>query len=187
MPRRTIKFKTCKRWNHAGDAHELTFTCYHRFPLLSKDRSRQWLADSIQRARRRHCFDLWAYVMMPEHVHLVIHPRGADYQISTILKAIKWPVARWALDYLRQADPGWLERLTDRQCGGKSTARFWQRGGGYDRNVRRYDTLAQMIEYIHANPVRRGLVAEPSDWRWSSARWYDGQRDVPLPMDDNLV
>jgi putative transposase len=187
VPPRRIKFKTCKRWDHPGDAHELTFTCFRRIPLLSKDRTRRWLVDSIHRARQRHKFDVWAYVIMPEHVHLLIHPRASDCQVSTILKAIKWPVARWALDYLRQNSPSWLDRLADRQPSGKTTARFWQRGGGYDRNVRRYDTLGQMIEYVHANPVRRGLVAEPSDWEWSSARWYDGQRDVPLLIDDNLL
>jgi len=186
MPSRRIKFKTCQRWNHPGDGHELTFTCFHRIPLLSRDRTRQWLVDSIQRARQRHGFDVWAYVVMPEHVHLLIHPRAAEYRISTILKAIKWPVARWALDYLRQTNPKWLDKLTDRQPSGGMTLRFWLRGGGYDRNVRRYDTLAEMVNYIHANPVRRGLVAEPRDWEWSSARWYDGYRNVPLQMDDNL-
>jgi hypothetical protein len=47
MPPRVIKFKTCRRWNHAGDGHELTFTCFRRLPLVSKDRSRQWLADIL--------------------------------------------------------------------------------------------------------------------------------------------
>ena len=184
---KTTKFKTCKRYNDPGDAHELTFTCYHGYPLLSKDRSRQWLVDAVNRARLRHQFDLWAYVIMPEHVHLLIHPRSAEYEISVILKAVKWPVARRALNHLREHSPQWLERLTDRQAAGSRTPRFWQRGGGYDRNVRNYDTLAQMIDYIHANPVRRGLVSEPTAWIWSSARWYDGQRDVPLRIDEDTM
>ena len=40
-----------------------------------------------------------------------------------------------------------------------------------------------MIEYIHANPVRRGLVAQPEDWEWSNARWYAGIRPVLIEMD----
>ena len=62
--------------------------------------------------------------------------------------------------------------------------RFWQPGGGFDHNVFREKTLPAIIEYIHANPVRRGLVAQPTDWAWSSARFWEGSADVPLRMDD---
>jgi hypothetical protein len=61
--------------------------------------------------------------------------------------------------------------------------RFWQRGGGYDRNVHEITTLRAMIEYIHLNPVRRGLVKEVVDWPWSSARFYAGLDNVNLAMD----
>lgn len=180
------KYKTCKRDNTPGHAHELTFTCFQRLPLLSKDRTRKWLIESISRARDRHEFDVWAYVIMPEHVHLLIHPRTDEYSISRILHAIKWPVSRWALEHLRQANSRWIERLTDRQPSGRTDVRFWQRGGGYDRNVERKSTLWPVIDYIHNNPVRRGLVDDPIAWAWSSAAWYDGRRDVPLAVDETL-
>jgi putative transposase len=76
-----------------------------------------------------------------------------------------------------------LERLCDRQPNGDVNYRFWQRGGGYDRNVHEPKTLRKMIEYIHDNPVRRGLVKEAVDWPWSSARYYAGWDDVNLSMD----
>lgn len=63
------------------------------------------------------------------------------------------------------------------------SARFWQPGGGFDRNVRDYAELSREIEYIHHNPVRRGLVANPIDWPWSSARWYAGLRDGQIEID----
>ena len=180
------KYKSCKRWNEPGEAHELTFTCFHRFPLLSKERSCTWLVESIQRTRARYDFDVWAYVIMPEHVHLLINPRRIEYDISAILKAIKWPVAVQAKRYLELNAPDWIVRRTDRQPNGRSSFRFWQRGGGYDRNIRREQTLGAMVEYIHNNPVRRELVNDPSDWRWSSNQWYDGRRDVPLQMDETI-
>jgi putative transposase len=65
--------------------------------------------------------------------------------------------------------------------------RFWQPGGGYDRNITSTEALRAMIDYIHANPVRRGLVARPEDWEWSSARWYAGLRPVKLEMDDSVL
>jgi putative transposase len=65
--------------------------------------------------------------------------------------------------------------------------RFWQPGGGYDRNITSSETLLAMIEYIHANPVRRGLVARMEDWEWSSARWYAGIRPVKIEMDEQVL
>lgn len=64
--------------------------------------------------------------------------------------------------------------------------RFWQPGGGYDRNVVEVATVHQMIEYLHANPIRRGLVEHAEDWEWSSARWYAGIRPVRIDMDDTI-
>ena len=64
--------KTCKRFDIDGDAHTLTFSCFHRLPLLSKPRSCQWVIDSLQRGRELGQYDLWAFVIMPEHVHVVL-------------------------------------------------------------------------------------------------------------------
>jgi hypothetical protein len=58
----------------------------------------------------------------------------------------------------------------------------WQRGG-YDRNVTDPATLRTMIDYIHQNPVRRGLVQRATDWPWPSARFCEGALDVPIRMD----
>jgi len=187
MSRPIQKYKTCKRWNEPGHAHELTFSCFHRLPLLSRDRSREWFVKAVNRARANYRFDIWAYVIMPEHVHMLICPRDSDYDISPILGSIKWPVSIKAKRYVRRYAPHWLPRLTDKQPNGRSSFRFWQRGGGYDRNARADRTLGAMIDYIHANPVRRGLVERPEQWRWSSAAWYDGERDVPLLMDDTIM
>ena len=65
--------------------------------------------------------------------------------------------------------------------------RFWQPGGGNDRDIARTATLRSMIEYLHANPVRRGLVAKVENWEWSSARWYAGMRPVPIEMDSMVL
>ncbi len=162
----------------------MTFSCYRRLPFLSKDRKRFWLIQAIDAARRRWVFDLWAYVIMPEHAHLLLLPRQVDYQVVMILKAIKQPVARKALAYLRSESPQWLERVRIERPNGRVEYRFWQQGGGYDRNIHKAETAWSAVEYIHNNPVRRGLVDCPTDWEWSSARWYAGDRDVRLEMDD---
>ena len=97
--------KLRKSFNIPGQAHELTFSCYKRLPLLCKDRTRKWFIESLQRARHRWKFELWGYVIMPEHAHVLLIPRNDDYDISQIIKAIKLSVARKALDYLRSHHP----------------------------------------------------------------------------------
>jgi len=79
-------------------------------------------------------------------------------------------------------ETAWLSRLTVRYPT-RTVLRFWQPGGGFDHHIFREKTLLDVIEYLHANPVRRGLVAHPTDWVWSSARFWKGRRDVPLEMD----
>ncbi len=58
--------------------------------------------------------------------------------------------------------------------------RFWQTGGGYARKVSGRDELHQKIQYIHNNPVKRGLAATAIDYPWSSARWYEKTGDAKL-------
>ena len=67
--------KRCRRYDAPGDAHALTFSCYRRLPLLSRDRTREWLVEAIEQARACERFYLWAYVILPEHVHVLIRPQ----------------------------------------------------------------------------------------------------------------
>ena len=160
-------------YNDPGHAHELTFSCYRRFPFLSKDRTCEWLAEEIDEARRELNYYLWASVFMPEHVHLVVCPRERAYDDATFLKRIKERVSRKAVAYLKQEAPDWLARIRVTR-GGKSEHHFWQPGRGHDRNIERSRTLMAMIDYVHMNPVRRGLVERPEEWKWSSAGWFVG-------------
>lgn len=170
-------------FNVEGHAHELTFSCYQRSPFLSKDRTRVFFTNAMDAARQRCQFDIWAYVIMPEHLHLLIRPRNRTYRMSEILKAIKQPVARRAMAFLRENKPEALQRFEIRRPSGKVEYRFWQQGGGYDRNIVSPAIVRASVEYIHANPVRRGLVTRTTDWYWSSARWYAGHRSCPLEID----
>jgi putative transposase len=176
-------FKQCKRYNDAGHAHELTFSCFRQQPFLAGDLARAWLVDAIHLARKRHSFHVWAYVFMPEHVHVLIWPRSPTYDISKILTTIKLPVTRRALNHVRKNVPKFLVRMRDAQPNGDVHYRFWQRGGGYDRNSYEPETIWKQIDYIHANPVRRGLCGKAEDWNWSSAAIYAGLQDGPIPID----
>jgi putative transposase len=177
--------KRVKHFNLEGQAHELTFSCYQGLPLLLNDQTRTWFIQSVEDARVKKGFSIFAFVMMPEHVHIVIRPHDPKYDTSWFLKSMKQPVSRKVSDWLKQHDPGEHERLTRVRRDGNREFHFWQAGGGYDRNVIDRVTLLRMIEYIHHNPVRRGLVEKPTDWKWSSASWYETGECVlqidPLP------
>ncbi len=100
-----------------------------------------------------------------------------------ILAAIKAPVSRNAKTFLKTTrNEEWLRRLTanDRK---RETFRFWQPGGGYDGNIWKTRTINEVIDYIHANPVHRGLTDRPTDWKWSSAAALAGITPAPLRVD----
>lgn len=152
--------KTRRRREITGHARYLTFSCFHRRPLLD-EQARNIFADRLIFARDRHGFLLYAWVAMPEHVHLLIRPFPPTLEVPRILMTIKRPVATAALGRIRKT-------------GAPAPKHFWQAGGGYDRNIYSDHELAEKIDYIHQNPVRRGLVERAEDWTWSSARVWRG-------------
>jgi putative transposase len=190
-------FSPRKRVKHYdnGEPHFLTFSCYRRLPLLSKDRTRQWFIEALTEARSKHGFHLWAWVLMPEHVHLLIWPPFSRVdssdtstigRIAGILADLKRPVGRRAIRYLEDRSPNFLERLTVRNRN-RTYRRFWQAGSGYDENVSDVRDLHEVVGYVHDNPVRRKLVSQPADWAWSSARdWVGGETDPICPVDRTI-
>jgi putative transposase len=176
-----IYTKKCRRYNLAGNAHELTFSCYNNPQFLSAERTCKYLVDSIIRSREKHQFDLWAYVFMPDHVHLLICPRKRQYSISDILLSIKQPVFRKALRYLKSNNPDGLKHLATSQV--HRPYRFWQKGGGYDRNITKVETVIHSVRYIHNNPVRKSMAETVDQWYYSSAADWQGIRQRPIPID----
>ena len=185
MPHR----KRLKRFNDPGHVHALNWFCFHGRKFLSKDRSRRWVVRAIERARREHPFDVWAYVLMPEHMHLLVCPTQPEYDIAAFCQSLKTSVVRRAVPWVRKHAPAFLPQMLDEQPNGTFSYRFWQRGGGYDRNLTHAGTVRAEIDYIHLNPVRRGLSECPEDWHWSSAadhacRIEQRERaDSPLKID----
>lgn len=178
----TLPRKTRIAWDEPTHAHFLTYSCHERLSLLTRDRSRQWVIDAIEATRTKLNLTLWAYVIMPEHVHVLVRPTHSGALVRRILSSLKHPVARAAHTWLKETcNHEWIARLSI-QYPSRTVFRFWQPGGGYDQNIFRDKTLRAVVEYIHMNPVRRGLAAVPTDWVGSSARFWEGHKDVPLQM-----
>lgn len=176
--------KRVRHFNEPGECHELTFSCYRRMALLTNDDWREKLSRSIDRAMAGHAFRLVAFVYMPEHVHLLVYPVDPRSRVEELLYAIKRPYSYRIKQLLIGAGSRLLRELTVRERPGKMVFRYWQEGPGYDRNLTSPEAVTSSIEYMHLNPVRRKLVADPLGWRWSSCRFYasDGpDRDPALP------
>ncbi|MBI2480936.1 MAG: transposase [Planctomycetia bacterium] len=172
--------KRVKHYHEPGDFHELTFSCYHRMKLLTNDAWRGYLSRSIDAAASAEEFLVLAFVFMPEHVHLLVFPSrpAVDAEsISRFLAEVKRPCSLQVKADLMASGSRLLQRLTIRERPDRWVFRFWQEGPGYDRNLNTPTSVMAAIDYIHLNPVRRGLVKQAGLWRWSSARWHlsDGQ------------
>ncbi len=182
MENQQIYRKQCKRYDKNGQSHCLTFSCFKRQVFFQREIFCGYMLEALQLGRTKGQYALLGYVIMPEHVHVIILPNHG-IKISQILTTIKQSVSKKALLYVKNDCPAMLSQMMDVQPSGEYHYRFWQRGGGYDRNLRSRDDITEKIRYVHANPVRRGLVQLKSDWKWSSYNaWKTGQ-DEPIPID----
>lgn len=172
--------KRRKSFNAPGHAHELTFSCYRRRPFLVDDSRKLLFLESLEQARAKHNFLVWAYVIMPEHVHLIVLPLDDEYDVGKILQSVKQPVGRITIHRAKE-----LGKLAEFAVPNRDEPifRFWQPGGGYNRNLTTAKAIWAAIHYIHMNPVKRGLVDSPGEYEWSSFNAYDGRDDVPFRVD----
>ena len=179
-----------RHFHEVGHLHELTFSCYRRMPLLTNDAWREKLAQCVEAAGKEWTIELVGFVFMPEHVHLLVYPTAANPSISRYLARIKQPFSKQFKEVLLGRGSKLLSKLTVRERPGKNCFRFWQEGPGFDRNLFSADAISSSLEYIHNNPVSRGLCRRAVDWKWSSARYYldvpPRQQSPKLPMTHGL-
>ncbi len=136
-----------KRYQQTGDFHFVTFSCYQRRPYLGLPEPRNLFEEALERTRSKYKFGVIGYVVMPEHVHLLLtEPAGAP--LSKALMALKISSSK----HLKES-PFWQIRY-------------------YDFNVFTQRKQVEKLRYVHRNPVRRGLVDRPEDWEWSSFYHY---------------
>lgn len=170
--------KRMKRWETAGDIRFVTFSTYRRTPLLTVEPTvAEKFLEQLGVVRRQAACAMYGYVVMPEHVHLMLRPSATP--IAQVLHALKSRVARAQLHAWRTSEPTQLASMV----ASNGSARLWQRGGGFDRNVRTLDEFCREIRYMHENPVRRGLVREAHEWPWSSVHWWMGDTTRSISCD----
>ncbi|MBX3323779.1 MAG: transposase [Phycisphaeraceae bacterium] len=172
-------FKRFRRIELPNRMRLCTFSTRHRLALFADPAVRDVFATTLERARRSGACLLVGWVVMPEHVHLLLMPPPLQASLVRGLWQIKRDSARTALALLRARADTVLPSIT----AASGRVQFWQPGGGHDRVMRSSDDVREKLRYIHENPVRRGLVDHQTDWAWSSARWYEGERSGPVGID----
>lgn len=147
-------------------AHFITCSCYRRLPLLSLARGRDHFLSILEQSRHRYRFVVVGYVVMPEHVHLLVTEPEVGTP-STLMQVLKQRTARALLAKRKRRNPRQRNLF-----GEESEARaFWQ-ARFCDFNVWTTNKRIEKLRYMHRNPVKRGLVKSPEQWRWSSYRFY---------------
>jgi putative transposase len=162
-----------------GQLHFITCSCYRRRPLLGTERARNLFLVILNEVRERWDFGLLGYVVMLEHIHLLItEPRVGTP--TTVMQVLKQRVSRAMHGRRRRkrASPG-QGRLWDEAAPAKDRP-FWQRRF-YDFNVWSWKKKNEKLNYMHFNPVKRGLVKHPKDWPWSSFGFYSGGKANMCP------
>jgi putative transposase len=138
-----------RRFHHSGQNHFVTFCCYHRRRLLTTDENRRIFVSALERVRRSYRLYVYGYVVMPEHVHLLLSEPQRD-TLADALKSLKQGVSR---------------RLT-------SDAEHFCQKRYYDFNIRNYPQFVEKLRCMYRKPVKQGLFDHPDDWQWSSFRHY---------------
>ena len=167
-----------QRFYGRRDLHFVTFSCYRRRSYLGTARARNRFVRILDEVRLRHAFALIGYVVMPEHVHLLMgEPSKGDP--SKVLQVLKQKVSR-SLRGKGISPPGQLRLPFESKV--KEPPAFWQRRF-YDFNVWSEKKLREKLVYMHANPVRRKLVMHPKDWPWSSFSFYSSSKQGLIRVD----
>jgi len=138
-----------KRFQKAEALHFITFSCFHRLPFLEAPATKETFESVLEQTRLRHQARVYAYVLMPEHIHLLINEPPLIL-LAQFLKALK--------------------QITSRKLRG-DRRQFWQ-DRYFDANIYGETERSEVIKYIHRNPVKRGLAASPEQYRWSSFNHY---------------
>ncbi len=178
-----------RRIDEPGHTHFWTLSCYRRLQFFHDDGMKRVVIAALRNLSEKFGICLIACVVMPEHLHVMLYPhrRGDDVpiSISELLQAFKQGIGYYGKQRLRTVwrKQGALWSLPlNRWAYGQFDKQEIMNTRGYDRNIFTEKELREKVDYIHKNPVTRGLVAGAADWKWSSFRYYEMRDSSVLPM-----
>ena len=150
-----------KRFQQTKQLHFITFSCYKRQPFLTSKTAKDIVQQILEETRQQQNLRIAAYVLMPEHVHLLTNEPKTN-TLAVFLQILK--------------------QRTSRELKSPDQKQFWQRRY-YDFNVSSPEKFIEKLQYIHRNPVKRGLVSHPENYRWSSFNHYATGEPGPIQIE----
>jgi putative transposase len=157
--------------------HYITCSCFHRQPRFGPNRRKDLFLSILEQVRQRYDFVVVGYVVMPEHIHLLLgEPKRKD--LSVVMQVLKQRVSRQVQQRRRRKQATSQLELWKPPA---TPPHFWQ-PRFYDFNVFTQHKLVEKLRYIHRNPVARGLVESPEQWHWSSYRFYTYGEKGPVKI-----
>jgi len=160
----------------------LTTVAKDRLPIFRTDKIKAITCAAVDEARKSGGFALYAYVIMPDHLHLIT---DSVRQPSDVLRFINGIISRRVIDYLKeQGYKSSLAKLRQEDKARRYKYSLWE----HHNNcllLTSEGMFMQKVNYIHQNPVRAGLVERAEDYRWSSVRCWQRNmtEDEPLLME----
>jgi putative transposase len=153
--------KNLKRRYGTTKLHFITFSCYRRLALLRTVRARNAFLIVLNEVRGRYRFLVIGYVVMPEHVHMLI---GESKKANpSVVQVLKQRVSRRLRGRMRgRSSAGQLSLWKN-----AAVHRSFRQRRFYDFNVWSRKKRIEKLNYMHMNPVKRGLVADAKLWTWS--------------------
>jgi len=153
-----------KRFHESKQTHFITFSCYRRMRLLNSASMCRLFLDTLEEMRCRFGMRVYGYIVMPEHVHLLLSEPD-QYNLAVAIH--------------------WLKLTSSKRASalrGGIGQRLWQ-SRYYDHNVVSYEKFVEKLRYIHRNPVKRSLCEKPEGWPWSSFRHYSDGESCPVKIE----
>lgn len=163
-----------------GHLHFVTFSCYHRLPLLSRDRCKQIVLGHLNLWSGRDGVGVVGYVVMPNHVHALLRPISSG-RISIFMQHWKQESSSAIAKFLGLGTDHDTTPFGERVRDASGTLRVWQ-SRSYCFNVFSLKKVTEKLQYMHNNPVRKGLVEDSCDWPWSSAAFYLQRDKSPIRL-----
>ena len=155
-------------------AHFITFTVYRRRRLLDHDHPKRILLGVLNDELAAGDAKCVGFVVMPDHVHAIEWFPAAG-RLSQFMHAWKRKSSFHIRNWYRQEAPRYFEGFGEGDC-------FWQ-PKYHSFKMSNPEKLREKLQYMHENPVRKGWRKRATDWKWSSARWYEWRRSVSVPIE----
>ena len=142
-----------KRYYEPEAIYNITCNTCGRRPILKDERAATFLMNILGYYKFILRFSLYCYCIMPDHIHLIIQPHRARYNISEVMRYIKGDFGRNYNNLIRKNGIIWQRRF-------------------FDTALRTEEDITTRINYILQNPVRANIIKEATDYCFSSARTY---------------